>query len=41
MADEGSREVQEQVDGEEVLNPEKTSSVLSPVLNTINNKFEH
>jgi hypothetical protein len=28
-------------DGEEVLNPDNTSSVLSTVLNTINNKFEH
>jgi len=37
----GSREVQEQVDGEEVLDPENTSSVLSTVLNTINNEFEH
>ena len=38
----GSREVQEQVeDGEAVLNPDNTSSVLSTVLNTINNKFEH
>jgi hypothetical protein len=40
--DEGSREVQEQVeDGEEVLDPDNTSSVLSTVLNTINNEFEH
>jgi len=38
----GSREVQEQVeDGEAVLNPDNTSSVLSTVLNTINNEFEH
>jgi len=37
----GSREVQEQVeDGEEVLDPDNTSSVLSTVLNTINNEFE-
>jgi hypothetical protein len=40
--DQGSREVQEQVeDGEEVLDPDNTSSVLSTVLNTINNQFEH
>jgi len=38
----GAREVQEQVeDGEEVLDPDNTSSVLSTVLNTINNEFEH
>jgi len=36
-----SREVQEQVDGEEVLDPENTSSGLSTVLNTINNEFEN
>jgi len=40
--DQGSREVQEQLeDGEEVLDPDNTSSVLSTVLNTINNEFEH
>jgi len=40
--DQGAREVQEQVeDGEEVLDPDNTSSVLSTVLNTINNEFEH
>jgi len=40
--DKSAREVQEQVeDGEEVLNPENTSSVLNTVLNTINNEFEH
>src|SRR5882757_6901773 len=40
--DQGSSEVQEQVeDGEEVLDPDNTSSVLSTVLNTINNEFEH
>jgi len=40
--DQGSREDQEQVeDGEEVLDPDNTSSVLSTVLNTINIKFEH
>jgi len=38
----GAREVQEQVeDGEEVLDPANTSSVLNTVLNTINNEFEH
>ena len=30
-----------QVDGEEDLNPDTTSSVLNTVLNTINNEFEH
>jgi len=28
-------------DGEEVLDPDNTRSVLSAVLNTINNEFEH
>jgi len=37
----GAREVQEQVeDGEEVHNPDDTSSVLNAVLNTINNGVE-
>jgi hypothetical protein len=36
-----AREDQKQVeDGEEVLNPHNTSSVLSTVINTINNQFE-
>jgi len=40
--DKRAREVQGQVeDGEEVLDPENTSSVLNPFLNTINNEFEH
>jgi len=40
--DNSAREVQEQVeDGEEVLDPENTSSVLNTVLNTINHEFEH
>jgi hypothetical protein len=40
--DKRAREVQEQVeDGEEVLDPGNTSSVLNSVLNTINNKFVH
>ena len=40
--DQGASEIQVQVeDGKEVLYPENTSSVLSTVLNTINNKFEH
>jgi hypothetical protein len=40
--DQGSREVQEQVeDGEEVLDPDNTSSVFNTVPNTINNEFEH
>jgi hypothetical protein len=39
--DQCSREVQEQVeDGEAVLDPDNTSSVLSTVLNTINHQFE-
>jgi len=37
----GAREVQEKVDGEQDLDPENMSSVLNTVLNTINNKFEH
>ena len=38
----GAREVQEQVeDGKEVLDPDYSILVLSTVLNTINNKFEH
>jgi len=40
--DKGAREVQEQVeDGEVVLDPANTSSVLNTVLSTINNEFEH
>jgi len=40
--DKGAREVQEQAeDGEEVLDPANTGSVLNTVLNTINNEFEH
>jgi len=40
--DKDAREVQEQVeDGEEVLDPANTSSVLKTVLSTINNEFEH
>jgi hypothetical protein len=40
--DKDAREVQEQLeDGEEVLDPANTSSVLNTVLSTINNKFEH
>jgi hypothetical protein len=40
--DQGARQVQEQVeDGEEVLDPENTSSVLNTLLNTINNECEH
>jgi hypothetical protein len=42
MTDQGSRQVQEQVeDGKAVLDPDNTSSVLSTVLNTINNECEH
>jgi len=37
-----SRDIQEQMeDGEEVLEPDNSISVLSTVLNTINNEFEH
>jgi len=40
--DKSESEVQEQLeDGEEVLNPENTSSVQNTVLNTINNECEH
>jgi hypothetical protein len=40
--DQGATDVQEQVeDGEGVLDPDNTSSVLSTVLNTINNEFGH
>jgi hypothetical protein len=40
--DQGTRVDQEQAeDGEEVFNPDKTSSVLSTGLKTINTKFEH
>jgi len=40
--DQNAREVREQVeDGEEVLDPDNPSLVLSTVLNTINNDFEH
>ena len=40
--DQGAREVPEQVeDGEDVLDPDNTSSVLSTVLKAINNEFEH
>jgi len=38
--DQGAREVQEQVDGEEDLDPENNSSVLNTVLNKINDEFE-
>jgi len=42
MTDQGARKVQKQVeDGEEVLDPDNASSVLSTVLNTINNEFDH
>jgi len=40
--DKGAREIQQQVeDGEEVLDPANTSTVMYPVLSTINNQFEH
>jgi hypothetical protein len=39
--DQGSGDVQKQVeDGEEVLDPDNTSSPLSTVLNKINNEFD-
>jgi len=41
QTDQGAREVQEQADGEEDLDPENTSLELDSVLNTINNEFEH
>jgi hypothetical protein len=42
QTDQGSREAQEQVeDGEEVLDPDNTTWVLSTVLSRINNEFEH
>jgi len=40
-ADQGAREVREQVDGTEVLEPHHTISVFRTVLNTINNEFEY
>jgi hypothetical protein len=40
--DKSAREVLEQVEhGEEVLNPENSSSVLNMVVNSINNEFDH
>jgi len=38
--DQGARDVLEPVDGEEVLDQDNSSSVLSTVLNTINNKYQ-
>ena len=40
-SDKGVRESQKKLNSEEVLDPDNTSLVLSTVLNTINNKFEH
>jgi hypothetical protein len=40
MSDKCARKGQNQVNGEEALNPDNTSSVLNTVLNTINNEFE-
>jgi len=37
----GPSEVQEQVDGEEVLDPDNVRSIFNTVLNIVNNKFEH
>jgi len=39
--DQSARVVQGQVDGEEVLDPDNTGSVLITVVYTINNEFEH
>jgi len=39
--DQGAREVPEQVDSKDVIDPDNTGSVLSTVLNTIHNEFEH
>jgi len=40
--DKGAQEVQEHVeDGEEVLDPANTSSVLNMVLRAVNNQFQH
>jgi len=39
--DQGATEVQQQVDGEEVLDRDNTSSVLNTALNTIFNQFEY
>jgi len=39
--EQGATKVQAQVDGEDDLDPENTSSVLNTVLNKINNEFEH
>jgi NurA-like 5'-3' nuclease len=37
----GAREVLEQVDGEEVLDPDNVGSELSTLLDTIRSDFEH
>jgi hypothetical protein len=39
--DQDAREVQADVNGEEVLDPDNTMSVLCTFFNTINNHFEH
>jgi len=39
--DQGARQLLEQVDGEEVLDRENTSSVLNTILSTTNIEFEH
>jgi hypothetical protein len=39
--DQGARDVQEQMDGEEVLYPDHRSSLLGTVLHSINNVSEH
>jgi len=40
-SDQGASEIKDQVDGNEVLDPDNTGSVLSTVLNTINNVFDY
>jgi len=41
ITNKGAREVQDQmVNGDEVLNPDNTSSVLITVVNAVNNHFE-
>jgi hypothetical protein len=37
--EQGTREAQEQVDGEEDLDPQNNSSVLDNIVNSINNEF--
>jgi hypothetical protein len=41
MTNQGSRQVQKQVDGKEDLDSDNTSLLLTTVLSTNNNKIEH